>query len=88
VGQQASRRRRHRRRPDSGATEGSSSQEVQSWQWRTFPVAFAFAAGIFVMSWLAFVPGLNIMLFIVSLVAVALGLAHILARQVIGRRRG
>jgi hypothetical protein len=28
------------------------------------------------------------MLFIVSLVAVALGLAHILARQVIGRRRG
>jgi hypothetical protein len=39
------------------------------------------------MSWLAFVPGLNIILFFASLIAVALGLAHIFVREVIARRR-
>jgi hypothetical protein len=83
--EQTSRRRRHRRRPDAGAP---AAEQTPRWQWRTFPVAFAFALGVFMMSWLAFVPGLNIVLFFASMVAVAIGLAHIFARQVMARRRG
>ena len=90
--EQPTRRRKHRRRSDGtgGAQEGAadrSTAEEQHWKWRTFPVAFAFAVGVFMMSWLAFVPGLNILLFAVSMVAVALGLAHIFVRQVVARRR-
>ena len=58
-----------------------------SWQWRTFPVFFAFALGIVIM-WLAFAaPGLSVVVFFVGLFGVAFGLAHIVTRAIVARRR-
>ena len=85
------RRRRRRRRGGSGggapeATETETSPALPDWRWRTFPVFFAFVAGALVM---ALVAG-SIIGFAVSWLAVlgmAYGLAHIVTRQFIARRR-
>ncbi len=49
---------------------------------------FAFAAGMLIMRLFVEVPGLSAALIILSLLGVGYGIAHILTRAVIERRRG
>jgi hypothetical protein len=57
------------------------------WQWRTFPVLFAFAVGAFSLALVALViRGSFLTLFYVALFGVAFGLAHIVTRTVVRRR--
>ncbi len=88
------RRRRRRRRRGGGGGEVSPAQEEAptrppppDWQWRTFPVFFAFVLGLFVMGLAVADPILSVVLFFVSLAGVAFGLAHIVTRTIIARRR-
>jgi hypothetical protein len=60
---------------------------VPDWRWRTFPVFFAFVIGVFVMGLLAGVPVLAQVLFFASLAGLGFGMAHILTRQILARRR-
>ena len=72
-------RSRHRQPFEAPATTG--------WQWRTFPVFFAFVCGVFLMG-LSVTLGENVfgILFLVSLAGMGFGLAHILTRQIALRR--
>lgn len=95
---QAGRRRRRRRtrRREEGTTfrprETSPAQPKPSprsfpeWNWRTFPVFFAFVAGVVVMGLVATTP-LGI-IFFGGLFGLAYGTAHILARLWAKRRSG
>ncbi len=89
------RRRRRRRRGGGGeaSAAGPAGQEavtkpaVPDWQWRTFPVFFAFALGMLVMGLVVGSPTLGVVFFFAALGGVAFGLAHIVTRTVIARRR-
>ena len=63
------------------------ARAAPDWRWRTFPVFFAFVVGVFVMGLLAGVPVLAQVLFFASLAGLGFGVAHILTRQVLARRR-
>ncbi len=87
-------RRRHRRRRDRTAVGGVEVTETAStrrsraapdWQWRTFPVLFAFALGIVLMG-LAAATELGLAVFIVGLLGAAFGVAHIIGQRMIARR--
>ena len=68
--------------------EAPAGPQPPDWQWRTFPVFFALVLGLFVMG-LAVpgLPALSMVLFFASLAGVAFGLAHIVTRTFIARRR-
>jgi uncharacterized membrane protein HdeD (DUF308 family) len=94
--------RRRRRRGRRGSNEEGPSYQQQvapktpprsgrtralpDWQWRTFPVFFAFMLGIVVMGLAAPTP-LGI-IFFVGLFGLAYGAAHILTRLWVSRRKG
>ena len=80
-------RKRKRRRPQAVTRQGEEQPSL-GWQWRTFPVFFAFATGLFVASFLAPIFPVNAAVFYLSLVGVAFGLAHILTRWLAARRAG
>ncbi|MCH8025289.1 MAG: hypothetical protein IH866_00715 [Chloroflexi bacterium] len=98
------RRRRSRRRGShaierqvagQGATERASRarrpearQPLAQWNWRTFPVLFAFVAGVVLMGFAAMVgPTLFAVVFFAGLFGVAFCLAHIVTRVIIAGRR-
>ena len=56
------------------------------WQWRTFPVFFAFTVGGIVMG-LAASSALALPYFFVILFGAAFGVAHIITRMIVTRRR-
>ncbi len=59
---------------------------LPEWNWRTFPVFFAFVVGIVIMGLVAPTPlGL---IFFGGLFGLAYGMAHILTRMWVTRRRG
>jgi hypothetical protein len=60
---------------------------MPDWNWRSFPVMFAFAAGILVMGLAVAVPGLSLAVFIAGIFGVAFGMAHIVTRAIVARRR-
>lgn len=92
--------RRRRRRKSRGQNEGPSYQQQQApktplraqtrllpeWNWRTFPVFFAFVAGIVIMGLVA--NTLLGLIFFGALFGLAYGVAHILTRMWVTRRRG
>ncbi len=89
-------RRRRRRGRRGGGTGGVAAAEREApaqaalpdWQWRTFPVFFAFAAGALVMGFLiGLMPGLYVIFFSVALFGVAFGLARIVTRRFVAGRR-
>jgi len=66
------------------AAPASTRSALSQWEWRTFPVFFAFMLGIVVMGLVAPTPlGL---IFYVGLFGVAYGVAHILTRMWVARR--
>lgn len=76
---------------DSGASavaepEVGQRPEPALWQWRTFPVLFAFTVGGLVMG-LAASTALALPYFFVILFGVAFGVAHIITRIIVTRRR-
>ena len=85
--------RRRRRRGGGGLPaverqkEAPPGPQPPDWQWRTFPVFFALVLGLFVMGLAVAVPALSVVLFFASLAGVAFGLAHIVTRRFIARRR-
>jgi hypothetical protein len=68
------------RRRRAGA-EASADQPRGTWQWRTFPVAFAFALGALVFAVLAGVTGAFGLWFFVALFGVSFGVAHMITRS-------
>ncbi len=99
-GAQAGRRRRRRRtrRREEGTTyqpqETTPTQSKPSprsfpeWNWRTFPVFFAFILGVVIMGIAIASPALGLVFFFGGLFGLAYGAAHILTRLWVGRRRG
>lgn len=97
---QAGRRRRRRRsrRREEGSTyqvrETSPAQpkpaprSFPEWNWRTFPVFFAFILGVVIMGIAIASPALGLVFFFGGLFGLAYGAAHILTRLWVGRRRG
>ncbi|MCH7698079.1 MAG: hypothetical protein IH865_03975 [Chloroflexi bacterium] len=97
---QAGRRRRRRRtrRREEGKTYQSretlpaqpkpSPRSFPEWNWRTFPVFFAFILGVVIMGIAIASPALGLVFFFGGLFGLAYGAAHILARLWVGRRRG
>ncbi|MCI0776988.1 MAG: hypothetical protein J4N95_02310 [Chloroflexi bacterium] len=89
------RRRRKGRSPDEGPVYQQQAPKTPSkaqprfmpeWNWRTFPVFFAFVAGIVIMGLVAdTILGL---IFFGGLFGLAYGVAHILSRMWVTRRRG
>ena len=93
-------RRRRRRRKGRRQDEGPAYQQQQApktppkvqprllpeWNWRTFPVFFAFVAGIVIMGLVA--NTLLGLIFFGGLFGLAFGVAHILTRMWVARRRG
>src|SRR3990172_8400351 len=72
--------RRHRQVP---APPSAST----GWQWRTFPVFFAFVCGVFIAGLAAGIGNTPFsILFLASLAGMGFGLAHILTRQIALRR--
>ncbi len=103
--QRRKKRRRGRRRGSrrgAGTAEGAGrTDEAQAqaqastttplfeWQWRTFPVFFAFVCGGLLILLIGPKPNTDLysVLFFVYLGAVAFGLAHMATRLFIARRR-
>ncbi|MGB2694459.1 MAG: hypothetical protein WBD55_04630, partial [Dehalococcoidia bacterium] len=88
------RRRRRGRRGGAGArrepaqaAETAEGPSSLGWEWRTFPVFFAFAAGLLLMGIAWPIPGIGATLFFAGIGGVAYGVAHILTRTIIARRR-
>jgi hypothetical protein len=94
--------RRRRRRRGRGGGAGSvvpAEREAEAraqakgaapppnWQWRTFPVLFAFVLGIVIMGLAVADPVMSAVLFFAALFGVAFGLAHIVTRAIVARRR-
>jgi Flp pilus assembly protein TadB len=77
-------KKRRRRRPGA-TTQQAEGQPALGWEWRTFPVFFAFVAGLFIMG-LVMGTIVGVVLFYLALMAVAFGLAHIFARWLALRR--
>ena len=92
------RRRRRARRREEGMTYQSretvraqskpSPRSFPEWNWRTFPVFFAFIVGVVIMGIAIASPVLGLVFFFGGLFGLAYGAAHILARLWVGRRRG
>ena len=96
-------RRRGRRKRRDEAAAGSPAADERSqgkvsyarrsqaalalWNWRTFPVAFAFVLGLIVMGVATTVPFVFLFLFFAALFGLAFGVAHILTRTMAARRR-
>ena len=57
------------------------------WQWRTFPVFVAFAAGIVLMGLMAAGEFLGPVVFFAGVFGLAYGAAHVITRTLIARRR-
>ena len=98
--QQGRRRRRRSRRRDSHGVERQDAakrashvrrpearQPLAQWNWRTFPVIFAFVVGVVIMGLATAEPTLFAVFFFAGLFGVAFGLAHIVTRVIIARRR-
>lgn len=87
------RRRRRRRRGRRGgrgvdtADHAGPRRTPPNWQWRTFPVLFAFVAGIVLMGLVAAGEVLGPVVFFAGVFGVAFGVAHIVARLFIASRR-
>ncbi len=97
------RRRRSRRRDRAGAEQQSSPQDaaerasyarrpearqpLAQWNWRTFPVLFAFVTGVVLMGLATVAEPFFFVFFFAGLFGVACGLAHIVTRVIIARRR-
>jgi len=60
---------------------------MPDWRWRSFPVFFAFAAGVLVMGLAVVSPVLSLVVFVAGIFGVAFGLAHIATRVIVARRR-
>ena len=72
----------------SYARRPEARQPLAQWQWRTFPVIFAFATGAVLMGFAAMAePTLFAVFFFAGLFAVAFGLAHIVTRVIVAGRR-
>ena len=72
----------------SYARRPEARQTLAQWQWRTFPVIFAFATGAVLMGFAAMAePTLFAVFFFAGLFAVAFGLAHIVTRVIVAGRR-
>lgn len=83
-------RRRRRRRRGGGSPQAAppTRQGVLSqWEWRTFPVFFAFSVGMVVMGLLV-TTEIALVVFIAGLFGVAFGIAHIATRAIVAWRRG
>ena len=80
VGHDAAKRAPHVRRPEA-------RQPLAQWNWRTFPVIFAFVAGVVIMGLATAEPRFFAVFFFAGLFGVAFGLAHIVTRVIIARRR-
>ncbi len=91
--------RRRRRRKGRAQKESPAYQQqapktppkvqarlLPEWNWRTFPVFFAFVAGIVIMGLVA--NTLLGLIFFGGLFGLAYGVAHILTRMWVTRRRG
>lgn len=77
-------RKRRKRRPGATAQQ-PEGQPTLGWEWRTFPVFFAFVCGAFLMGWVAFTPAWWLVS-LASMAGVAFGLAHIFTRWLAVRR--
>ena len=77
-------KKRRRRRPGAAAQQ-AEGQPTLGWEWRTFPVFFAFATGLFVMG-LVMGTIVGVILFYLALMGMAFGLAHIFTRWLAVRR--
>ena len=91
------RRRRSRRREEGSTYQVRETSPAQSkpaprsfpeWNWRTFPVFFAFILGVVIMGIAIASPALGLVFFFGGLFGLAYGAAHILTRLWVGRRRG
>ncbi len=90
------RRRRTRRREESttyqpretpAAQPKPSLRPLPEWNWRTFPVFFAFIVGVVLMGLAIASPALSLVFFFGGLFGLAYGVAHILTRLWVARRR-
>lgn len=92
VAEEGVQRKRRRRRRRGGGGGGAPQAEpraqplLSEWQWRTFPVFFAFAVGMVVMGVLV-TTQIGLVVFIVGLFGVAFGVAHIVTRAIVANRR-
>lgn len=95
-GTQVRKRRRRRGRRGRGNASGPEAAPARSvgskatapaeWQWRTFPVFLSFMVGMLVMA-TAVQLDLGEIVYIAALGGVAYGLAHMLTRWFVTRRR-
>ncbi len=80
TGQDASERASYARRPEA-------RHPLVQWNWRTFPVLFAFVTGVVLMGLATVAEPFFFVFFFAGLFGVAFGLAHIVTRVIIARRR-
>jgi len=66
---------------------GPAQPAMPDWDWKTFPVFFAFAVGVVIMGIVVAAPPLDTWLFILGLLGVSFGVAHIATRAWIAKRR-
>lgn len=86
--EQPRRRRRRRRRGGVAGGPPGGTADASQWDWRRFPVLFAFALGALAMAILtAAMPDAFPVLFIGALFAAAFGVAHLMVRRTIRRRK-
>ena len=78
--------RKRRRRATPTAATKPTFMTTTGWRWRSFPVFFAFACGIFLMGWASVLPPVHGILFYVALFGVAFGAAHMATRWVAEKR--
>ena len=80
--------RKRRRRSPAATPTTPTFRTTAGWQWRSFPVLFAFVCGIFLMGLLSVEPGntIGVILFYIALFGVAFGAAHIVTRWLAERR--
>ena len=78
--------RKRRRRP-AATTAQPAFRTTAGWQWRSFPVFFAFACGAFLMGVLNGVTNpVGLVFFYATLFGVAFGAAHMVTRWLAERR--
>ncbi len=75
-------------RETSPVREKSSLRPLPEWNWRTFPVFFAFILGVVIMGIAIASPALGLVFFFGGLFGLAYGASHILTRLWVARRRG
>jgi len=91
------RRKRKGRRKDEGGVyqqqqapkppPKAPERSLPEWNWRTFPVFFALVVGLVVMGLAVYSPILSFIVFVMGLFGLAYGVAHILSRMWVSRRR-